>query len=57
MKQLRIIMVGLALMVAAVAMATEPSKITVKYKGKKYSYHSMWDNITNILHPKWKVTE
>lgn len=33
------------------------NRYRLKYKGKKYSYHAMWDNITNILHPEWKVTE
>ena len=33
------------------------NRYRLKHKGKKYSYHAMWDNITNILHPEWKVTE
>ncbi len=27
------------------------------YKGKKYSYHMMWDRITAILAPKWTILE
>ena len=33
------------------------NRYRLKHKGGKYSYHAMWDNITNILHPEWKVTE
>lgn len=39
-------MVGLALIIAAVAMATEPSKVTVKYKGKKYYVHTIAEGDT-----------
>ncbi len=46
MKRLRLIMVALALVIAAVAMATEPSKITVKYQGKKYYVHQVKEGDT-----------
>ena len=37
--------------------STVYNRYRLKYKGNKYSYHAMWDNVTNILSPKWKVTE
>lgn len=46
MKRLRLIMVALALVIATVAMATEPSKITVKYQGKKYYVHQVKEGDT-----------
>ena len=33
------------------------NRYRLKHKGGKYSYHAMWDNVTNILAPKWKVTK
>ncbi|MBO7199471.1 MAG: LysM peptidoglycan-binding domain-containing protein [Alistipes sp.] len=46
MKQLRLIIAVLALMATTVAMATEPSKVTVKYQGKKYYVHKVVENDT-----------
>ena len=46
MKQLRLLMVVIALMMVTVAMATEPSKITVKYQGKKYYVHQVKEGDT-----------
>lgn len=39
-------MVALTLVIATVAMATEPSKITVKYQGKKYYVHQVKEGDT-----------
>ena len=33
------------------------NRYRLKYKGKKYSYHAMWDKITVILSPKWRAPE
>ena len=46
MKQLRLILALLALMATTVAMATEPSKVTVKYQGNKYYVHKIADGDT-----------
>ena len=46
MKRLRLILVALAVMIVAVAMATEPSKITVRYQGKRYYVHEVKEGDT-----------
>ena len=46
MKLLRLMMVALAVMVVSVVMATEPSKLTVKYQGKKYYVHTVAEGDT-----------
>ena len=33
------------------------NRYRLKNKGKKYSYHALWDRVTDILYPKWKITE
>lgn len=33
------------------------NRYRLKHKGGKYSYHAMWDNVTNILAPKWKAPQ
>lgn len=46
MKRLRLILVALAVMIVSVAMATEPSKITVRYHGKRYYIHQVKEGDT-----------
>lgn len=46
MKRLRLILLLLTLISASVAMATEPSSVTVKYQGKKYYVHKIADGDT-----------
>ena len=46
MKRLRLIFVALLLMVVTTAVATEPSKTTVKYQGKKYYVHKVEEGDT-----------
>lgn len=46
MKRLRLILVALAVMIVSVAMATEPSKITVRYQGKRYYVHEVKEGDT-----------
>ena len=46
MKRLRLILVALAMVLVTVAMATEPSKTTVKYHGKKYYVHKVQEGDT-----------
>ena len=46
MKRLRLILVALAVMIMSVAMATEPSKITVRYHGKRYYIHQVKEGDT-----------
>ena len=33
------------------------NRYRLKKNGKKFSYHSLWDTITDFLYPKWKITE
>ena len=37
--------------------STVYNRYRLKNKGKTYSYHAMWDRVTDILYPKWKITE
>jgi LysM repeat protein len=46
MKKLRLIFVALLLMMVTVAVATEPSKTTVRYQGKRYYVHKVKDGDT-----------
>lgn len=46
MKRLRLLMVAIALMLVTVAMATEPSKVTMKYQGKTYYVHQVAEGDT-----------
>ncbi|MBO5882039.1 MAG: LysM peptidoglycan-binding domain-containing protein [Alistipes sp.] len=46
MKRLRLILALLTLMVTTMAMATEPSKVVVKYQGKKFYVHKIAEGDT-----------
>jgi ABC-type oligopeptide transport system substrate-binding subunit len=46
MKRLRLILVALAMVLVTAAMATEPSKTTVRYQGKKYYVHRVKEGDT-----------
>lgn len=46
MKRLRLILAALAVIVVTVAVATEPSKVTVRYQGKKYYVHKVKEGDT-----------
>ena len=46
MKRLRLILTALAVIVMTVAVATEPSKTTVRYQGKKYYVHKVKEGDT-----------
>jgi LysM repeat protein len=46
MKRLRLLLAALAVLVVTVAVATEPSKTTVRYQGKKYYVHKVKEGDT-----------
>lgn len=46
MKRLRLILVALAMVLVTAAVATEPSKTTVRYQGKKYYVHRVKEGDT-----------
>ena len=33
------------------------NRYRLKINGKRYTYHSMWDSITDLLYPKWNITD